>query len=91
MIGTALKKGSASQAAMDAAIESMCTLNRAASEAALPFEIHAATDVTGFGLLGHAREMAVGSKVSLAIDSSPDRVSAGGCGVCAREVFFPAA
>jgi selenide,water dikinase len=48
----------------------MCTLNRAASEAALKFDVHSATDITGFGLLGHAREMATGSKVSLAIDSS---------------------
>jgi selenide,water dikinase len=40
-------------------------------ELALPFEVHAATDVTGFGLLGHAREMAVGSKVSFTIDSAP--------------------
>ena len=70
IIGTALKKGQASNAAVDAAIVSMCTLNRAASETALKFDVHAATDITGFGLLGHAREMAVGSKVSLAIDSA---------------------
>ncbi len=69
VIGTALKKDSASKAVVDAAINSMCTLNRASVEAALPLEVHAATDVTGFGLLGHAREMAVGSKVSFAIDS----------------------
>jgi len=48
----------------------MCTLNRAASEVALHFDVHSATDITGFGLLGHAREMAVGSKVSLVIDST---------------------
>jgi selenide,water dikinase len=47
----------------------MQALNRSASEAARRFEIHAATDVTGFGLLGHAREMAIASKVSLVIDS----------------------
>ena len=70
VIGTALKKDSAAKAAVDAAILSMCTLNRASMEIALPFEVHAATDVTGFGLLGHAREMAVGSKVSFAIDSA---------------------
>ena len=69
VIGTALKKDSAAKEAVDAAILSMCTLNRASMELALPFEVHAATDVTGFGLLGHAREIAVGSKVSFAIDS----------------------
>ncbi len=70
VIGTALKKDSAAKAAVDAAILSMCTLNRASMEIALPMEVHAATDVTGFGLLGHAREMAVGSKVSFALDSA---------------------
>ena len=69
VIGTALKKDGATKTAVDAAILSMCTLNRAGMELALPFEVHAATDITGFGLLGHAREMAVGSKVSFAIDS----------------------
>ena len=70
VIGTALKQDAATKAAVDAAILSMCTLNRAGMELALPFEVHAATDVTGFGLLGHAREMAVGSQVSFAIDSA---------------------
>ncbi|HXJ92107.1 MAG TPA: selenide, water dikinase SelD [Terriglobia bacterium] len=70
VISTALKKGRASVAAVDAATESMTTLNGQASEIAQRFEIHAATDITGFGLLGHAREMAVGSQVSLVIDSS---------------------
>jgi selenide,water dikinase len=70
VIGTALKKDSAEKGAVDAAILSMCTLNRASMEIALPMEVHAATDVTGFGLLGHAREMAVGSKVSFALDSA---------------------
>ena len=70
VIAAALKKEAAPQAAVEAAILSMCTLNKTALELALPFEIHAATDVTGFSLLGHAREMAVGSKVSFAIDSA---------------------
>ena len=70
VIGTALKKDRASQASVDAAIVSMCTLNRAGSEGALQFDVHAATDITGFGLLGHAREMAAGSKVSFLLDSA---------------------
>jgi selenide,water dikinase len=69
IISTALKKGEASQVAVKAATESMCALNRAVSEVARKFDVHSATDITGFGLLGHAREMAVGSKVSLVIDS----------------------
>lgn len=69
VIATALKQDRASKAAVDAAVLSMCTLNRAGMELALPWEVHAATDVTGFGLLGHAREMALGSKVSFTIDS----------------------
>jgi len=69
IIGTALKANRASEASVSAAVESMCALNAAGSEVALRFRIHAATDITGFGLLGHAREMAAGSNVSLLIDS----------------------
>jgi selenide,water dikinase len=69
IVGTALKQRAASAGAIAAAIDSMCTLNRTASEIALQFDIHAATDVTGFGLLGHAREMAVASHVSVVIHS----------------------
>jgi selenide,water dikinase len=69
IIGTAIKKGRASQVSIEAAVASMCTLNRAASEIALRFEVHAATDVTGFSLLGHAREMALASHVSLLFHS----------------------
>jgi selenide,water dikinase len=70
IISTALKKGAASEAAVAAAVESMTALNREASTVALEFPVHGATDVTGFGLLGHAREVAVGSGVSLVIESS---------------------
>ncbi len=69
VVATALKQDRAAKAAVDAAILSMCTLNRAGMELALPWEVRAATNVTGFGLLGHAREMALGSKVSFTIDS----------------------
>lgn len=70
IIATALKKGQASDQSVKAAIDSMGQLNRAASEVGLKFNIHAATDVTGFGLLGHAREMAVASQVSLVMDAA---------------------
>ena len=70
IISTALKQEKASDAAQAASVESMSMLNRAASEVAQRFQVDAATDVTGFGLLGHARELAAGSKVSVVIDSS---------------------
>ncbi len=46
----------------------MLTLNRAAAEAMGRIEVHSVTDITGFGLLGHAREMALASGVTLEID-----------------------
>ncbi len=52
---------------MEAAIASMLTLNRAACEQMLRYDIHGCTDVTGFGLIGHAREMALASGVTLEI------------------------
>jgi selenide,water dikinase len=67
VISTALKKGMAAPAHVDSSIEQMLILNRGACEAALAREVHACTDVTGFGLLGHAREMAVASNVTLEI------------------------
>jgi selenide,water dikinase len=70
VISTALKKGIAKDAHVDGAIAQMLTLNRAGAEAIESLDVHGLTDVTGFGLLGHAREMAMGSKVTLEIDSS---------------------
>ncbi len=70
VISTALKKGIARQEHVDQAILQMLTLNRAAAEAIENLDVHGLTDVTGFGLFGHAREMAIGSKVTLEIDSS---------------------
>lgn len=54
---TAARVGTADDAALAEAIRSMTTLNRYAAEAADKYEIHACTDVTGFGLAGHLREM----------------------------------
>ena len=69
VIATALKRGLASQASIDAAVASMLMLNREACEAMLRFDVHGCTDITGFGLLGHAREMAVASGVTFEIDA----------------------
>jgi selenide,water dikinase len=74
VIATALKKGRASEESISAATNSMTRLNRAAAEALAELDadatannpaqnksVHAVTDVTGFSLLGHAREMALGN------------------------------
>jgi selenide,water dikinase len=68
VIGTALKRGIASAESVAAATRSMLTLNRAACEAMLRFEVHGCTDITGFGLIGHGREMARASGVTLEIE-----------------------
>ncbi len=92
VISTAIKKGTAKQSWIDAAVAAMTTLNKTAAEVitglvgtgASPvqvgdvankqqptandhFSVHALTDITGFGLIGHAREMARASNVSLKI------------------------
>ena len=67
VIATALKKGIASDADVQASIDSMLALNRRACEAMLAYDVHGCTDITGFGLIGHAREMAVASGVTLEI------------------------
>src|SRR2546421_9700588 len=58
VLTTAHKNGSLDAADLASAIASMVTLNRAAAQAAVDAELHAATDITGFGLGGHAHEMA---------------------------------
>ncbi len=69
VISTAIKRGQAEPAWIAAATRSMTTLNRAAAEAMTSFPVHAATDITGFGLIGHAREVALASGVSLRISA----------------------
>jgi selenide,water dikinase len=68
VIATALKRGLASEGDMQTAIESMLTLNRDACGRMLQFDVHGCTDVSGFGLIGHAREMALASEVTLEIE-----------------------
>ena len=62
------RKKKVSPAALDGCVEALTTLNAGAAEVLRGFEVHAATDVTGFGLAGHALEMAQGSEVACAID-----------------------
>lgn len=71
VITTALKQGKAKQTWVDGAIRSMTNSNRKAAEVVSggSFEVHAMTDITGFGFMGHARELAMGSGVVLEIDT----------------------
>jgi selenide, water dikinase len=73
VISTALKSGFAKRTHMEASIDEMLTLNRDVCEAIFDLDVHGCTDVTGFGLLGHAREMALASNVTLEISASAVR------------------
>jgi selenide,water dikinase len=73
IVGTAIKYGRAPQPAVDAAIASMLQLNAAASHALTslpPGAVHACTDVTGFGLIGHASEIAQASGCTVRITAA---------------------
>jgi selenide,water dikinase len=72
VIATAIKKEKAEETWIRAAVESMTTLNKGAAEllAAKPYRVHAMTDITGFGLIGHAREVALASSVSIQIHAN---------------------
>ena len=103
VISTAIKKGVAKQEWIDDAVRSMTTLNKAATEVITAghvgandqrrttnaaFAVHALTDVTGFGLIGHAREMALASHVSLVFASSDIPVLEGALD-CIRAGYIP--
>jgi selenide,water dikinase len=70
ILSTAVKRGLLPEQAVRQLTESMLQLNRAASEAMIAVGAHAATDITGFGLLGHAYEMASASGVSFRIEAN---------------------
>ena len=70
IIATAVKGRVASPEAEAQAMAVMTELNRLAAECLEGFNVHAATDITGFGLLGHALEMATGSRVKLTLSAS---------------------
>lgn len=67
VISTAIKSGKAKSSWIDGAVQSMTTLNKQAAEliGKKQYRVHAMTDVTGFGLIGHARELALASNVAL--------------------------
>lgn len=92
VISTAIKKGKAKQEWIDAATQSMTTLNKVAAEVITQERfcgsVHAATDVTGFGLIGHAREMALASGVSLLIEAAKVPALPGALD-CIRAGFIP--
>ena len=70
IITSAHKRGQASAEALQAASDSMRALNRTAATLLLEGELHACTDITGFGLIGHVCEMLEGSSVGLVIKSA---------------------
>ena len=99
VISTAIKKGKAEQSWIDAATVSMTTLNKTAAEVVTAFNaapandhrpttIDALTDITGFGLIGHAREMALASDVSLRLSASAVPLLPGALD-CVRAGFLP--
>ena len=70
VVGTAIKFARAPQPVIDAAVEQMRTLNKTAAETIAKFDgVHACTDITGFGLAGHASEMAAASKVTIDLNT----------------------
>ncbi len=70
ILTTALKKGLLDDTTTKKVVEVMATLNRSAAEVLDGLRVHALTDITGFGLLGHLVEMAEGSGVSIRLNSS---------------------
>ena len=104
VISTAIKKGTAKQSWIDAAVKSMTTLNKVAAEVITKTNdqafnnerpatndaspIHALTDVTGFGLIGHARELALASNVGLILNSANIPILEGALD-CIRAGYIP--
>ncbi len=90
VISTAIKKGKAKQEWIDGAVASMTKLNRRAVEVIHQggFPVHAATDITGFGIIGHAREMANGSKTTIRIEAERIELLRGAL-ECVQADFIP--
>ncbi len=90
VISTAIKRGKAEDAWIEAATASMTRLNKTAAEviAESGAQVHAATDITGFGLIGHAREVALASGVSLRLAAASVPLLPG-ARECVRAGFVP--
>jgi selenide,water dikinase len=90
VISTAIKKGKAQPAWIEAAVRSMTTLNKQAAEVIIDgrFRVNAMTDVTGFGLIGHAREMVLASEVSIQISAGKVPLLQGALD-CVRAGYIP--
>ena len=86
ILTTARRADDIDDAALAPAIDSMVTLNRAASEIALAFDIHAMTDVTGFGLIGHLREM-LGGRLGARIEGTSVPLLPHALGLAAGDVM----
>ena len=91
VISTAIKKGKAESGWIDAAVRSMTALNKRAAEVISGgnFMVNAMTDVTGFGLIGHLREMVLASEVSMSISSEKVPLLEGAL-ECVRAGYIPA-
>lgn len=87
VLSTALKRGLLTQEQIQGLVAMMSALNRPAAEAGREVEVHAATDVTGFGLLGHASHIARESGVALAIDAAAVPVLDGAREHAERDLF----
>jgi len=98
VISTAIKKNKAEQSWIDAAVKSMTTLNKLAAEVIANdqrpsiengYAVHALTDITGFGLIGHVRELALASEVSIRIHAGQVPLLEGAL-ACVRAGYIPA-
>lgn len=92
VLTTAAKAGMASESGMKLAYQLMTTLNKAARDIMVKYDVHACTDVTGFGLLGHACEMAQGSDVEIvlhvgAVDFIPEALELARTGILPEGMY----
>lgn len=83
VISTGIKFAKASAEVAAASVETMLTPGKFAAEAMREFGVRAATDITGFALLGHAWEMACASKVTIEIDSAQVPILSGATALAA--------